>query len=77
MNQTPDNPVLAAQHFQYKRQVFFKEIVLDWPLGKTKCFALRPHVHAFVWFLDAPRISDETEFKSFVDRTISAVLPDL
>ena len=65
-------------------QVFFKEIVLDGPLRKTKYYALRiefqergsPHVHAFVWILDAPRISDEIEYKSFVERTISAVLPD-
>ena len=28
-----DNPVLVARHFQYKVQVFFKEIVLDGPLG--------------------------------------------
>ena len=34
-------------------------------------------MHAFVWILDAPRISDETEYKSFVERNISAVLPDL
>ena len=33
-------------------------------------------MHAFVWILDAPRISDETEYKSFVERTISAALPD-
>ena len=65
-------------------QVFFKEIVLDGPLGKTKYYALRiefqergsPHVHAFIWILDAPKISDETEYKSFVERTISALLPD-
>ena len=30
-------------------------------------------MHAFVWNLDAPRISDETEYKSFV---ISPVLAD-
>ena len=79
-----DNPVLVARHFQYKMQVFFKEIVLDGPFGKTKYNALRiefqerwsPHVHDFVSILDAPRISDETEYKSFVKRTISAVLPD-
>ena len=42
------------------------EIVFDGPLGKIKYYALRiefqergsPHVHAFVWILDAPRISD-------------------
>ena len=51
-----DNPVLVTRHFQYKVQVFFKEIVLDGSLGKTKYYALRmefqergsPHVHVFV-----------------------------
>ena len=79
-----DNPALVAKFFQYKGQIFFKEIVLDEPLGKTKCYALRiefkergsPHKHAFAMILDAPRISDETEYKCFVERTISAVLPD-
>lgn len=33
------------------------------------------HVHASVWILDATRISDEMEYKSFVERTMSAVLP--
>ena len=32
------------------------------------------HVHAFVWIFDALRISDETEYKSFVERTISAIV---
>ena len=65
-------------------QVFFKEIVLDGPLDKTKYYTLHiefqergsPHVHAFFWILDAPRMSDGTEYKSFAERTISAVLPD-
>ena len=42
------------------------EVVLDGPLDKTKYYTLRiqfqergsPRVHAFVWILDAPRISD-------------------
>ena len=29
-----------AKHFQYKVEVFFKEIILDGPLGKTKCDAV-------------------------------------
>ena len=33
-------------------------------------------MHAFVWIFDALRINDETEYKSFVERTISAALPD-
>ena len=79
-----DNLVLVARHFQYKAQVFFKEIVPNGPLGKAIYYALRiefqgrgsPHVLAFVWILDAPRISHETEYKSFVGRTTSVVLPD-
>ena len=35
-----DNSVLVARRFQYKVQVFFKEIVLDGPLGITKYYAL-------------------------------------
>ena len=34
------NPALVAKHFQYKVEVFFKEIILDGPLGKTKCDAV-------------------------------------
>ena len=55
-------------------------MVLDRPLGKTKYYALRiefqeresPHVHAFAWILDALKISDKTEYKSFVERTLLA-----
>ena len=30
------NPVLVARHFQYRVEVFFKEIIVDGPLGKVK-----------------------------------------
>ena len=64
-------------------QVSFKKIILDGPLGKTKHYALcvefqergSPHVHAFVWILDSPKISDETKYKYFLGETISALLP--
>ena len=36
-----NNPVLVARNFQYKVEVFFKEIILDSLLGKTKYYALR------------------------------------
>ena len=36
-----ENPVLVARHFQYKIQLFFKELILDGRLGKTKYYALR------------------------------------
>ena len=36
-----NNPVLVARNFQYKVEVFFKEIILDSLLGKTKYYAIR------------------------------------
>ena len=47
------NPVLVARHFQCRVEDFFKEIVLDGPLGKAKYYAIRvefqvkgsPHIH--------------------------------
>ena len=58
------NPVLVARHFQYKVEVFFKEITLDDPLGKTKylCYAIEfqergsPYVHSFIWIFNVPNI---------------------
>ena len=34
------NPVLIVRHFQYRVEVFFKEIVVDGPLGKTRYYAI-------------------------------------
>ena len=31
-----NNPVLLARHFQYRVEVFFKEILINGPLGKVK-----------------------------------------
>ena len=49
------NPVLLTIHFQYKVEVFFREIILDGSLHKTKYYAISiqsqesgsTHVH---WF---------------------------
>ena len=49
------NLVLAGRHFQYRVKVFFKEVIIDGALGKTKYYAIRvefqvrgsPHVHCF------------------------------
>ena len=35
-----------------------------------------PHVHAFIWILDAPKIEDETAYRDFDENSISASLPD-
>ena len=56
------NPVLVAEYFYYQVEVFFKEIIVDGPLGKTKYYAIRlefqvcdsPHAHYFLWVFNAP-----------------------
>ena len=40
-NLLSNNPVLVARHFQYRVEVFFKEIILDGPFGITKYYAIR------------------------------------
>ena len=65
-NMLNNNPVLVARHFQYKVKVFFKEIILEGPLGKTKYYAIRielqervrPHVYLFIWTFNAPNIEN-------------------
>ena len=52
---------------------------MDGPLGKTKYYALRvefqergsPHVHAFIWILNAPKIGNETEYIAFTEKKAS------
>ena len=80
------NPVLLPKHFQYRVEVFFKEIVVDSPLGKVTYHAIRaefqfrgsPHIHSFVWILNAPKLTKDTkdEYISFVDGIIKADIPD-
>ena len=78
------NPVRVGRHFQYKVEVFFKEIILDGPLGKTKYYAIRiefqergsPHVHSFIWIFNAPNIQNETAYIEFIEKTINAPLSD-
>ena len=70
------NPVLVARHFQYKVEVFFNEIILDGPYGKTKYYAIRiefqergsPHVHSFIWIFNAPSIQNEADYIDFIEK---------
>ena len=80
------NTVLVARHFQYRVEVFFEEIVVDGPLGKTKYYAIRvefkvrgsPHVHSFLWVDNAPVLTsnNKEEYVAFVDQIVHAILPD-
>ena len=63
------NPVLLARHFQYRVEVFFKEIVSDGPLGNVKYHDIRvefqfrgsPYIHSFLRFTDAPGLTKGTK----------------
>ena len=72
-----------TRHSQYKVEVFFKEIILDGPLGKTKyaiCIEFQkrgsPHVHSFIWLFNAPNIENEAAYIESIEKTINAQLPD-
>ena len=62
------NLVLVVKHFQFRVKMFFKEIILDGPLGKTKFCVIRvefqvrvcPHIHSFLWIVNAPILSEKT-----------------
>ena len=79
-----NNSVLVARHFQYKVEVFLKEIILDGSLRKTKYYAIRiefqergsPHVHLFIWIFNAPNIENEAVYMEFIEKTIHGQLPD-
>ena len=80
------NPVLVARHFQYRVEIFFKEIVIDGPIGKTKYYAIRtefqvrgsPHIHCFLWIWNSPVLSENTvdDYVAFVDKIVHASLPN-
>ena len=65
-----NNSVLVARNCQYKVEAFFKEIILDGPLGKTKYYAIRtefqergsPPVHSFIWIFNAPNIHKAADY---------------
>ena len=81
------NPVLLARHFQYRVEVFFKEIVVNGLFGKIIYYAIRvefqvrgsPHIHSFLWVLNAPILTKDNidEYVRFVDVIIKAYVPDV
>ena len=83
-NLLSNNPVVVARHFQYKVEVFFKEIILDGPLGKTKYYAIgiefqeggSPHVYSFIWIFNAPNIENQSAYIELIQKTINAQLPN-
>ena len=64
--------------------VFFKEIILDGPLRKSKCYVIHiefqktgsPHIHSLIWIFNATNIETEAAYIEFIEKTINAQLPD-
>ena len=79
-----NNPVLVARHFQYKIEVFFREIILDGNLWKTKYYAIciefqerdSSHVHSFLWIFNTPNIENEAAYLELIEKTVNEQLPD-
>ena len=73
-----------ARHFQCKVEVFFKEIIPDSPLVKTKLYAIRiefqekgiPHVHSFIWIFSVPNIENKAAYIDFIEIAINAQSSD-
>ena len=80
------NPVLLARNFQNRVEVFFKVTVLDGPLGKVKCHAIRvefqvrgcPQTYSFLWIIDAPVLSKANigEYMKCIDSVVKLFLPN-
>ena len=83
-NLLSNNPILVVRHFQYKVEVFCKEIIINGSLGKTKYCAIHiefqesgsTHVHFFICILNAPNIQNEAAYISFIEQKINSQLPD-
>ena len=73
-----------ARHVQYNVEVFFKGIILDVPLRKTKHCPARiefqersiPNFHWFVWILNLPNIQNEAVYVEFIEKAINTPLSD-
>ena len=71
------NIVLVARHFQYRVETVFK---MNWPLGKTNYYPIcvkcqvrgSPHIHSFIWVLNAPKLTKSTKLKyaAWIDNII-------
>ena len=73
-----------AKHFQYKAEVFSKNITLDGPLAKRKYYAIpiefqergSPHVHSFISISNGSNIEYEVAYIELIEKTINVQLPN-
>ena len=82
------NPVIVAEHFQYRVETFFTEVLLTdaKPIGKIVYYALRiefqmrgsPHLHALLWTSDCPRLNQGNKqvYINYIDEYVQAYVPN-
>ena len=76
--------MLLARHSQYSVEAFFKEIIVDDPLGKITYYAIRVEfqvrgslrIHSLSWILNAPILTKDNtyEYVTFVDTIVRAYI---
>ncbi|XP_052809481.1 uncharacterized protein LOC128237946 [Mya arenaria] len=81
------NPVSAARHFQFRLDLFMKDMILSdsQPLGHVRHFFYRiefqqrgsPHAHGVLWIDDAPDVehSKPEDVSEFIDKYVQCSLP--
>ena len=59
------NPVLVAQHFQYRAETFFNEVLRS------------PHLHALIWTSNCPYLTDDNKqaYIDYIDQHVQAYMP--
>jgi hypothetical protein len=80
------NPVTAARHFQFRLDMFLKDIILSrsQPLGHVRHFFYRiefqqrgsPHAHGVLWIDDAPDVENSSpeQIAAFFDKYVQCTL---
>lgn len=71
-----------TRHFSYKIEIFFREIIIDGPLRKTKCYVIgikfqersSAPTHSFIWIFNASNIENETAYIDFIKKKINVQL---
>ena len=79
------NPVTAAWHFQYRLELFWKEVIMSKAIGDITDFMIRiefqargsPHAHTLLWVKDAPVFGNDPDedVVAFIDKYQTCALP--
>lgn len=84
-----ENPNLVAKHFNRRKNAFLKQILKgkSKPLGEVTDYFMRiefqmrgsPHIHMFLWVLNAPDLDTkqgQVDAPAFIDKYVSTEIPN-